>query len=318
MNTIPLIFNQRQINRALLGGNEKMPNVQLNIAVLLLNSEGNQYRIQTLESLSKCGFKSIVSFEKNLENYSLDDLSHRFPYVKFIVPLEPVTDGDLVNIGMSEVDADYVLVIRDSLSISHNTLTVRLAERLLAENPYCVVPRLMYPYAPSFPIVFTPSVQNSMLEVESNVTVTDGMPTLYPFDFIGLYNRRTFIQLGGFDYTITSGYWQNLDLSFRAWLWGERITVSTVFNLMYQEEPPSVDTTANLGSSRFYLKNLVPEFVDDHGMIPLSSFWVFLRRSSCGFFETVRQFSDARYWTDKNKYRFRMDATYLVEHWGEI
>ena len=318
MNTIPLIFNQRQINRTVLGGKERMPSVQLDIAVLLLNTEGSHYRIQTLENLSKCGFKSIVSFEPTSENYNLDDLSHRFPFVKFIVPLEPETDGDLINIGMSEVDADYVLVIRDSLSFAPGALTPRIAEKLVAEKPYCVVSRLICPSAPGFPIVFSPSVENSVLDVETESVISDGRPTLYPYDYIGLYNRQTFIQLGGYDYTITAPYWQNLDLSFRAWLWGEKITISTVFTLSCQDEPVPEDNTANLSSSRFYLKNLLPEFADDHGVIPRSSFWVFLRRSGCGFFETLRQFNDARYWVDKNKYRFRRDAAYIVEHWGTL
>ncbi|MBQ7159813.1 MAG: hypothetical protein IJS09_10405, partial [Treponema sp.] len=234
MNTIPLIFNQRQINRTVLGGKERMPFVRLDISVLLLNSEGSHYRIQTLENLSKCGFKSIVSFEKSSENYNLEDISHRFPYVKFVVPLEPVTDGDLINIGMSEVDSNYVLVMRDTVSFAPDALTPRLVEKLVAENQYCVMPRLICPNAPNFPIVFSPSVNYSMLEVGTESTIFDGIPTLYPFDYIGLYNRQTFIQLGGYDYTITSGYWQNLDLSFRAWLWGEKITISTVFNLSYQ------------------------------------------------------------------------------------
>ena len=318
MNTIPLIFNQRQINRTVLGGKERMPVVSLNIAVLLLNTEGSHYRIQTLENLAKCGFSAIVSFERTSENYNLEDISHRFPFVKFIVPLEPVTDGDLINIGMSEVDADYVLVMRDTVSFAPDALTARLAEKLLSERNYCVVPRLICPSAPNFPIVFTPSVNESMLDVETESTISDGRPTLYPFDYIGLYNRQTFMQLGGYDYTIASSYWQNLDLSFRAWLWGEKITISTVFNLSYQDEPPSEDTTANLSSSRFYLKNLLPEFVEDHGVITRSSFWVYLRRSGCGFFETLRQFNDARFWVEKNKYRFRCDAAYIVENWGRL
>lgn len=295
-----------------------MPSVSLNIAVLLLNSEGSHYRMQMLENLAKCGFSAIVSFEKTSENYSLDDFSHTFPFVKFIVPLEDATDGDLINIGMSEVTADYVLVLRDTLSFAPDALTARLAEKLLADTPYCIAPRLICPRAPSFPIVFAPSVRDSLLDVEQNSVLTDGAPTLYPFDYVGLYNRQTFIQLGGYDYTITSSYWQNLDLSFRAWLWGEKITISTAFNLSYVEDPPSEDTTANLGSSRFYLKNLLPKFDKDHGIIPRSAFWIYLRRSSCGFFETLHQFSDARSWVDKNKYRFRRDATYLVEQWGKI
>lgn len=318
MNSIPSIFNQRQITRTVLGGKEPVPNATLNIAVLLLNSQGNHCRVPLLENLTKCGFSSIVSFESVPKNYSLDEFTRTFPFVKFIIPREPVTDGDLINIGMSEVTEPHVLVLRDTLLFARDALTARLAEKLLAASPYCVAPRLLCPSVPPFPVVFAPSVRDAMLDVEPSSVISDGAPTLYPFDNIGLYDRAAFIRLGGYDYTITSPYWQNLDLSFRAWLWGERITVSTAFNLPYAERPPSGDVTANLGSSRFYLKNLVPQFVDDHGVIPRSSFWVYLRRSSCGFFETLRQFGDARQWVAQNKYRFRRDAAYLVEHWGDV
>ncbi len=318
MNTIPLIFNQRQINRTVLGGTEPMPSVQMRVSAILLNSSGSHYRIQMIENLLKCGFESIVSIEHDPENYNIEDFARRFPAVKFIVPLESVTDGDLINVGMSEVKSDYVLVLRDSLVINADILTKRLSETLTSANQYCVVPRLTASDAPSFPVLFAPSVKKSKLDVISSSAVSDGVPTLYPLDFIALYNRQKFIQLGGFDYTITAPYWQNLDLAFRSWLWGEKTTLSTVFSLSYSSLPPAADITPNQGSSRFYLKNLVPHFENDHGVIARSSFLVYLPRSSCGFFEAVSQFADARSWVSKNKYRFRCDAPYLVENWGKL
>lgn len=318
MNTIPLIFNQRQINRTVLGGKEAMPSVQMNVSVILLNHEGSHYRIQNLETLLKCGFASIVSFEMNPDNYNIEDFVQRFPSVKFIVPLEDVTDGDLINIGMSEVESDYVLVLRDTLSITPDLLTPRLADRLIEKNQFCCVPHLFSYSSPAFPNVFIPSVRNNVLDINSDSVISDGAKTLYPLDFIGLYNRQKFIQLGGFDYTILSPYWQNLDLSFRAWLWGERITLSTAFNISYAENPPADDIAANRYSSRFYLKNLLPHFYADHGKIPASSFFVYLPRSSCGLFEALHQFKDARFWVEQNKYRFRYDAAYLVENWSSL
>lgn len=318
MSSIPSIFNQRQIDRTVLGGRGAVPSASLGIAVILLNGGGSRYRVPMLENLVRCGFSQIVSFESAARNYSLDDFSRTFPFVKFIVPLEAATDGDLINIGMSEVTADYVLVLRDTIAFERDALTARLAANLLAQNPYCVAPRLRYPSAPAFPVVFAPSVRNSVLTPEPHFVVTDGVPTLYPFDNVGLYNRQTFIRLGGYDYTIASPYWQNLDLSFRAWLWGERVTVSTAFNLAYADAPPAEDVTASPDSSRFYLKNLVPVFDGDHGVVPRSAFWVYLRRSSCGFFETLRQFRDARRWVERNTYRFRRDAANLVEQWGAV
>ena len=318
MNTIPLTFNQRQINRTVLGGKESVPHVLLKVSVILLNKGGSHYRIQNLENLIKCGFESIISFESDPENYNIEDFAQRFPCVRFIVPLEPATDGDLINIAMSEVKSDYVLVLRDTVSITGDLLTARLVSRITEGEPYCVSPHLMVSAAPAFPNVFTPSVEKSQLRPLPSSHVADGTPTLFPLDFIGLYNRQKFIQLGGYDYTILSPYWQNLDLSFRAWLWGERISLSTVFNLFYLSAAPAEDTSANLFSGRFYLKNLLPRFEDDHGIIPRSSFFAYYRRSGCGFFESLNQFCDARAWVEKNKYRFRFDASHLIENWGNV
>ena len=79
MNTIPLIFNERQIDRTVLGGSRINANAKMNISVIMLNSSGSQFRIQTIEKLLNCGFKSIVSFEPDSDNFNIEDISHRFP-----------------------------------------------------------------------------------------------------------------------------------------------------------------------------------------------------------------------------------------------
>ena len=153
----------------------------------------------------------------------------------------------------------------------------------------------------------------------STSVVSDGLPNLFPFDSIALYHRRKFIDLGGFDYTILSDYWQNLDFAFRSWLWGEKITFSTAFSLSYSTEVPILDNSASQFSNRFYLKNLVPRIDKkhaDHGLIPSSSFFAFWGSSSCGFFEARARFKEAKEWVEQNKYRFKRDALDLVENWG--
>ncbi|WP_191017037.1 hypothetical protein [Treponema zioleckii] len=323
MNTIPSTFNERQINTSILGGKGSMPEISgrtpLKISVILLNSKWSPYRAQTIENLVNCGFSSIVSIETSPQNYNLFDLSNRFPYVKFVFPLEQTSVGDLINIGMSEVSPanEYVLVLRDNIRITSDLLNANLAAKLVEKSPFCVTPRLLTKENNSFPILFSPFVKKSVLSVTASSAVSDRMPNLYPFDFVGLYNRDKFIRLGGFDYTITASYWQNLDLAFRAWLWGERINFSTTFSLSYNSDIDVEDMSANQSSNRFYLKNLVPRFSADHAMIPISAFFVYFPRSACGFLEAARQFKDARNWVKKNKYCFRRDALELVENWGK-
>lgn len=316
MNTIPFIFNTRQINRTVLGGKKNSLQSKMSVSVILLNSGGSHFRIQNIENLQNCGFEQIISMETNSMNYNFEDFVNNFPTVKFIVPREEVTAGDLINIGMEECSSDYVLVLRDTVQISNFVLLPNAAQKLIDKNDFCYVPRIFFDKTQTLPTIFAPFVSNGVLKVESYSDVVDNAPTLYPFDFLGLYNRSKFIQLGGFDYTIKSPYWQNLDLAFRAWLWGERIRMTTSIQFSYLEKYPVEDTTSNISQFRFYLKNLAPVFKLDHGEIPNSSIVHTLLRSSCGIVETFRQFKDAKEWVSKNQYRFKMDAVGLISGWG--
>lgn len=316
MNTIPTTFNERLINRTILGGKRNSSQAKMKVSVILINSSGSHLRIQNLENLQKCGFEKIISMELNPSSYNLEEFVNRFPGVKFIVPQEKVTDGDLINIGMEETDSDYVLVLRDTIAISNFVLLPNTAQKLMEKSVFCSVPRLSLDKNQFLSTNFIPAFGKGRLKVESVETIADGIPTLYPLDYIGLYNRKKFIQLGGFDYTIESAYWQNLDLAFRAWLWGEKILLTSTFSLSYLENPPVEDATSNLGQFRFYLKNLTPVFKLDHGELPSSALFRLLRHSPCGTVETIRQFNDAKDWVKKNQYRFKTDATQLISDWG--
>ena len=319
MNPIPSIFNERQISMTVLGGKEVVPNIKMNVSAILINKGWSTYRSKMIENLIRCGFSEIISIESDPENYSIEDFSRKFPFVKVVIPLEDSTDGDLINIGVSESSSDYALVLRDSLDFSTDILTPTLASNLTESGIFCISPRLLGKDNFSFPVLFSPSIRHASLNVMSTSVVSDGSENLFPFDSIALYNRRKFIDLGGFDYTILSNYWQNLDFAFRAWLWGEEIKFSTAFSLSYSTEVPILDKSPSQFSNRFYLKNLVPRIDKkhaDHGLIPRSSFFAFWGSSSCGFFEANARFKEAREWVEQNKYRFKRDALDLVENWG--
>lgn len=315
MSTIPSIFNEHNIDMLVLGGTEAVPVSRMNIAAVVLNSGWSQFRAQAVENLAKCGFAEIFFVESDAENYNLESFACRYPFVKYIVPLEETTDGELINISAGESCSDFFLVLRGSLDFSHEILSPTLSRTLEGIGAFCVAPRLLSQNT-SFPILFSPEIKKGTMRLAATSVVFDGLPDLMPFDYIGLYDRKKFIDSGGFDYTIRQPYWQNLDLSFRAWLRGEKIILSTSFCLDYAGKFPALDTTPSQDSNRFYLKNLVPRFYDDHGSIPRSSFFSFFKSSSCGLFEALRQFKEARHWVDKNKYSFKRDVIDLVENWS--
>ena len=315
MSFIPSTFDEHQINMTVLGGRVNDSPEALNISVVLLNSSASHLKVDVFQNLLGCGFRSIISVEHDSSNYSTEDISKKFPEIKFLCPLEKVTDGEIINIAMSEVDADYVLVLRDSLYIPSGVVLSNLAQRLTSDKIYCVVPRLLDRNKNGLHTVFTPGAEKSHFVIDASTYVTDGKKTLYPKDYIALYDRKKFIQLGGFDYTIKSAYWQNLDLALRSWLWGEETRLTTMLQLSYIDEPPVEDKTINQDYLRYYLKNETPKYKLERGIIKATSFPLFLFRSSCGYLEAKRQFNEAREWVEKNKYRFKMDLQTFIQNW---
>lgn len=316
MNTIPLTFNEHQISVTIIGGKEKPAPNAMNITVVLLNKTGSQFKQKIFDELIGCNFSSIISMEPAIGNYNIEEVSRRYPGVKFILPHEEVSEGELINIAMTEIKTEYAFVIKDSLYIPSGIILPNLAEKLISMNSICVAPRLVDMKKGSLPIYKVPSSSKSRFVLDARTQIQDGLTTVFPFDFIGLYNREKFISIGGFDYSIKAPYWQLLDFGIRSWLWGERIQITTTLQLSYNvAEPPLEDTTPSLDSLRFYLKNELPRFRMDSAFIKSSSFWRFFVHSGCGYMEAKRQFKDAQNWVDMNKYRFKMDLQGLIENW---
>lgn len=316
MNTIPSIFNDHEIVRAMVGGRDNTDPNALNIAVILLNSSGSHFKSHVFDNLLQCNFKQIISVESNSSNFT-DDTSKKYPSIKFVIPQEEASDGELINLAMAELSAEYVLVLRDTINIPSGVILTHLAEALTKNKIYCVVPRLFDSNKNGVSCTYIPSVSNNHFIVEASTAMADGKKTLYPSNYIALYNREKFIQLGGFDWTIKSSYWQLLDLSLRSWLWGEETRLTSLLQFSYIAEPPVEDRTVNIDYLRYYLKNELPKIKMEQGYIKKSSFLSFLFRSSCGFLEARRQFKEARSWVEKNKYKFKTDLQAFVENWSK-
>ena len=314
MNIIPSTFDEHQINRTVIGGRIENKNASLNISVILLNNNGSHFKDALFENLLECNFRSIVSVELGANNFSIEDLAKKFPSVKFIVPLEKTTDGEMINLAMAEVESDYVLVLRNTLNITPGFIHENLAERLLKDDVFCIVPRLTDSNKNSIMVQFSPSVSKNHFVVEESFVVNDGMKTLYPTDNVALYNRKKFIQLSGFDYGIKSNYWQNLDLGLRSWLWGEETKLTTLLQFSYIEEP-IFDKTINLDYLRFFLKNGIHKIKNDEPYVSNFAFPKFFLNSSCGYLEAKRQFKATRNWIKQNKYKIKMDLESLIVNW---
>ncbi|MFA6506854.1 MAG: hypothetical protein WCT14_12170 [Treponemataceae bacterium] len=313
MNTIPTIFNQRRATYTVVGGNRRAASTGL--SAILLNRGGRYLRRNVFEELEKAGFDLVVSVEGPHESFDLEELSIRFPSVKFLKLQESVGPGESINLAVDELSCDRFIVLWNDLRIVHGVSPVRTVERLVAEPFLCMVPTLQNGRFETLPTLKAPAFFRGSVKTLSFAPTREGTPSLYPFDYVGIYDRDRFVRLGGFDPTIVSPFWQLLDFGFRSQLWGESIRCTTSFRLRYEGDLPTEDSTVDDGYKSFYLKNLAPSFRGDQANLPYRRFFSYLRRAGVGPFDAWKEYAEARRWVAVNRYRFVCDARRVTELW---
>jgi hypothetical protein len=302
------------------------------LAAILLNRGGRYPRRTLFQELEKTGFDYIVSLEGPQERYDVEELSGRFPFVRFILLKENLSPGEQINLAVSELTSPLFFVLRNDLRILHGGGAARMADRLLqspedsdkrGESPsrykrLCTVPLIQNAHFETLPTIIAPALIQGTVKTHSFVPVREGMPTLYPFDGVGVYDRERFIRLGGFDTALKSPHWQFMDFGFRAYLWGESIKSTRLIRLSYNGDPPAEDSTAEESYRRFYLKNLAPVFRGDTAHIPIRCFPSYFLRTGGDLFAAWEEFFRGRRWVKMNRYFFRCDARAIADLWEDI
>ena len=205
-----------------------------------------------------------------------------------------------------------------------------MAERLLAEEGenkgsykrLCTAPAIQDLRSDTMPTLMTPALlpekkTRNVIRVIPFIPRKEGLPTLYPFDGIGIYDRERFIRLNGFDPYIKNFFWQLMDFGFRSSLWGEEIATTQLVKLSYEGAVPQEDSTADGDYMRFFLKNLSPVFKGDYAHIPFRRFPGYFKLRG-EFFTAWEEFSAARTWVKTNRYRFTSDARTMAERFSSF
>jgi hypothetical protein len=327
MSTIPTIFNEPLPSYTVVGGKERFASSGL--SAVLLNRSGRYPRRALFQELEKTGFDYVVSVESPPGRYDVEELSGRFPFVRFILPEKELSLGEQINLGASELSSSLFFVLWNDLKIIAGGSAVRMAERLLVakeepkeeggeKSPFkrlCTVPVIQNARFETMPSLIAPAVYRKKVRTMFFTPRQDGLPSLYPFNGVGIYDRDRFIRLGGFDGTLKNTHWQLMDFGFRAHLWGEEICASSQVKLSYSGENQIEDNTAGESYRRFYLKNIAPKFRGDHAHLPLRRFPAYAFRSGGDFLAAWEEYSEARRWVITNSLRWRCDVKALTERW---
>jgi hypothetical protein len=329
MNTIPTIFNNPASSYTAVGGDVRLNSSGL--SAILLNRKGRYPRRTLFKELEKAGFDRIVSVEGPIERYDLEDLSSRFPFVRFITMKEAISPGAQVNLGASEITSPLFFVLWNDLRILYGvdadkiSAWFRLTKEELFKAPpgaslfrrLCTVPVIQNSTLETLPTMSGPVLSGRGVKTIRFSPASEAAPTLYPFDGVGLYDRDRFVKLGGYDNSIKNPHWQLMDFGFRSWLWGEDIRCTQMIRLCQDTALGGEDTTANRSYRRFYLKNLAPVFRQGKAYIPFSLFPGYLFKSRRDPFSAWAEFKRGRLWVRANCRRFRKDAVTLTETWNQ-
>jgi len=327
MNTIPTIFNEKISPYTAVGGKGRSSST--GISAVVLNRSG-QYQPRVLFSeLESSGFDNIISIESCAPHYDIEELSGRFPFVRFILPEKELNLGEQINLAAAEIESPLFFVLRSDMKIIAGGTAKRMVERLTViseENSVtktyfkrlCTVPIIMNSNYEVLSSIIAPMTQKSKMKPVFMEPQNEDDLSLYPFDGAGIYDRTRFINTGGFDITINNSFWQLMDFGFRAHLWREEIALSLHLKLSYNGELPSEDTTINESYRRFYMKNLAPVFRNDYAHLPYYRFPSYLSKSKDDFFSSWEEFKECRKWVTKNKFRWTCDARAVAKHWDSM
>jgi hypothetical protein len=309
-----------------VGGKERLASTGL--SAILLNRGRRYTRRNLFYDLEKTGFDYVISIEPSPPSYDIDELAALFPFVRFILLQLPISLGEQINLAVSELDTPLFFVLWNDLKIIAGGAARRMAERLVRTNGgaetngeksryrrLCTVPVIQTSRSDTLPTLMVPALRRNRVRTMFLHPTSEGLPSLYPFDGVGIYDRERFIRLAGFDGTLKSSYWQLMDFGFRAYLWGEEISSTQTLKLSYDADFPTEINSGGPDYSRFYLKNLAPVFHGDCAFLPLRRFPGFLMKTDGGISTAWEDFFEGRSWVHENRFRWRCDPKAIAKRW---
>ena len=284
------------------------------LTMLVLSRGDRLFRGELLRDLQARAMGEILWVEGNGPSPDVESLAREFPNVRFLLIKAPSTIGERLNIGIGESRAPLVLTLWSDTRLS--AFPPAAVGRMEKSGTLCTVPVARSARMDPIPSWQSPLWKKRRLALSFRVPQKDGEPTLFPFDYCGIFNREKFAQSGGFDPAIANPYWQKLDFGVRCFLWGERLRGTTEVVLTYTGAPPEEDTTPDKGYKLFWLKNVAVRKRREMGVLPFRRIFDYMVHSDTGPVYALREFRAVRAWVQRHRFRFRRDPRDLTERWG--
>ena len=286
------------------------------LSVVIISRGGCFNRSEQFSDIEKLGAREIIAIERKSSSYDVEQLASRFSKVKFLLLHESLNPGQMINLGIKESNSSHVLVMWNNVRVQ--SLSDRMLQRVMDSESVCTAPQWKNEKSELIPSVFIPAFFRRTIRLVPAVPSRDGQASIFPYDYVGIYNSEAFLSIGGYDESMLHPHWQKMDFGMRAYLWGNSINCNASFRVTQITDSPAEDTTPDRDYLRFFLKNPAVRFTGDCAVLPRTVLLRLLLNRSVTIFDTVREFRRARKWVYTNRYRYRQDARRLLELWEEL
>lgn len=294
-------------------GTDHGPASKLPVSVLLLNRAGRFGQEELFRQLSAHGFSEIICIESGAVAADLEQQCRHFPLLRFLLFATGLDTGSAINIGIKEARSPHVLVLWNDMSLL--PYVESNLRKLLSNGALCTVPLIRSPRGEVVPSLSMPAEHNNSLKILQVLPSRENIATLFPFAYVGFYDREQFLSSLGYDTAIRNPFWQKIDFGYRAYLWGYRMLCQTDLRIQSSLEIEPEDSTPDGSYARFYLRNVLPRFLGDQAVLPRSRFLTYSAVARRGLFRDLKDFSESADWVKTNAWRFKRDARHVAELW---
>ena len=174
------------------------------VGLLVVNRSSRINRESYLDSISRSGFTEILLVEQQANSFTVETQARAHPDFRFLLLSRDMNAGEQINAGLHEMSSDYVLVLWSTMvpvRVTANSLSRAEEWRALVMTPL-----LRNESGGVMPSVYVPEVHRRNVDVRIVEPRSDGAASLLPADYAGLYDRRRFINIGGYDGKIGHSY----------------------------------------------------------------------------------------------------------------
>jgi hypothetical protein len=223
-----------------------------------------------------------------------------------------LSEGELINITIEEAKGRSVLILWSDMRLCSGDISSNVFMRIEERGDLCTVPQFLSSDELKLPSLTAPAFDNKGFSVVRTMNNNGEIDSFFPLDYVGIYNRARFLNMGGYDTTITNSYWQRADFALRSALWGERIVLNPALTVAYgDDDRPIDDESYDLSCRIFALKNLGLMLTPRGARLPKRRLLWLLNSP-----KPLVLFSESYDWVHQNRFRFKYTAEEVVDRWG--